>query len=329
MYRLAAAATIICTLYAVAQQPPTIRVPVRLVSVPALVVSKDGKYIPGLSVDDFRVTDNDRPQTITLDLATLPISLVVAVQADQEVRAYLGFIAKTGALLDNSLAAATGEAALITYNDEITVKKPFGHGDLQLALRALAPSGDRANMVDAGVRAIELLKERPGPRSRVLLFIGQPAESSPNKIEALEANAERENVQIYALTLPIAGKAFMSDSFSLQGLGSQQYRGGYQASVELTKAVPALRRVAQASAHTDAFSLLTAATGGIQLHFRKQNQLENAIIALGDALHSRYLLSYVPIDMIPASTESRSVWTYQAPPFMRARAIESLPNSSP
>jgi hypothetical protein len=99
--------------------------------------------------------------------------------------------------------------------------------------------------------------------------------------------------------------------------------------VELTKAVPALRRVAQASAHTDAFSLLTAATGGIQLHFRKQNQLENAIIALGDALHSRYLLSYVPIDMIPASTESRSVWTYQAPPFMRARAIESLPNSSP
>lgn len=294
MYRLAAAATIICTLYAVAQQPPTIRVPVRLVSVPALVVSKDGKYIPGLSVDDFRVTDNDRPQTITLDLATLPISLVVAVQADQEVRAYLGFIAKTGALLDNSLAAATGEAALITYNDEITVKKPFGHGDLQLALRALAPSGDRANMVDAGVRAIELLKERPGPRSRVLLFIGQPAESSPNKIEALEANAERENVQIYALTLPIVGKAFVSDSFSLQGLGSQGYRGGYEASVELTKAVPALRRVAQANTHTDAFSLLTVLTGGIQLHFRKQKQLENAIIGLGDALRSRYFLSYRP-----------------------------------
>ena len=81
-------------------------------------------------------------------------------------------------------------------------------------------------MVDAGMRAIELLKERPGPRSRVLVFIGQPVESDSGKIEALEANAERENVQICALTLPVVGKAFVSDSFSLQGLGSQWYRGG-------------------------------------------------------------------------------------------------------
>jgi len=43
-----------------------------------------------------------------------------------------------------------------------------------------------------------------------------------------------------------------------------------------------------------AFSLLTIATGGIQLHFRRQNQLENAIIGLGDALRSRYFLSYRP-----------------------------------
>jgi VWFA-related protein len=295
MCRIAAAATIICIIQAAARQPPTIRVPVRLVSVPTLVVSKDGKYIPGLSADDFRVTDNGRPQTITLDLATLPISLVVAVQTDQDVRAYLGFIAKTGALLDDSLAAATGEAALITYNDEITVEKPFGHGDIQSAFRALSPSGYKANMVDAGMRAIELLKERPRPRSRVLLFIGQPVESgSRGKIEELEATAERENVQICALALPIAGSAFVSDAFSLRGFGSQWYKGGFEASVELTKAVPALRRVAQTSAHTDAFSLLTVATGGIQLHFRRQKQLENAIIGLGDALRSRYLLSYRP-----------------------------------
>jgi hypothetical protein len=227
MCRIAVAATLIFVIQGVAQQPPTIRVPVRLVSVPALVVSKDGKYIPGLSASDFRVTDNDQPQTVVLDLATLPVSLVVAVQADQDVRSYLRFIAKTGALLDNSLAAATGEAALITYNDKITVQKPFGHGDLQTALKSLSPAGSKASMIDAGMRAIELLKERPGLHSRVLVFIGQPVESgSHEKIETLEANAERENVQIYALTLPIAGKAFMSDSFSLQGLGSQQYRGG-------------------------------------------------------------------------------------------------------
>jgi hypothetical protein len=150
-------------------------------------------------------------------------------------------------------------------------------------------------MIDAGLRAIALLRERTGPRSRVLLFIGQPMDNgSSAKLAVLEAQAERENVQIYALTLPIFGKSFVSDAFTLQGFGSQWYKGGYEASVELTRAVPALRRAGRVGAGRDPFSLLTVATGGLQIHFRKQKQLENAIIAMGDALRSRYVLSYAP-----------------------------------
>lgn len=251
--------------------------------------------MPGLSIADFRLTDNERTQAVTVDSDAVPISLVVAVQANQDVRDYLGFIAKTGALLDNSLAAATGETALIAYNDKLTVVKKFGGGDLQAAFRALSPSGDKARMIDAGIRGIELLKQRPRSRSRVLLFIGQPVENgSEGNFEMFEQMAEYENVQIYALTLPVLNKSFVSNSFRLQGFGSQWYKGGYEASINLTNAVPALRRATQASAHVDPFSLLTTATGGIQLHFRKQKQLENAIIGLGDALRSRYLLSYRP-----------------------------------
>jgi VWFA-related protein len=280
---------------ACAQQAPTIRIPVRLVSVPTLVVSKDGKYIPGLSAADFRVTDNGRTQTLTLDSDVLPVSLAVAVQTNRDVRGYLGIIAKTGALLDNSLAAPRGETALVTYGDEIRIGKQFTSGDLQAALRALSPSGDKAKMIDAGIRGSELLEQRPGSHSRILLFIGQPVDSgSQGTIKTLEQVAEREDVQIYALTLPVLGTAFISDSFSLEGFGSQWYKGGYKASVDLTNAVPALRRASQVRRHADPFSILTAATGGIQLHFRKQKQLEDAIIGLGEALRSRYRLSYRP-----------------------------------
>jgi hypothetical protein len=45
---------------------------------------------------------------------------------------------------------------------------------------------------------------------------------------------------------------------------------------------------------SDPFSILTAATGGTQLHFRKQRQLEDAIADLGIQLRSAYLLSYYP-----------------------------------
>jgi len=268
---------------------------VRLVSVPTLVVSTQVKYIPGLSLSDFRLTDNGRPQSFKLDTYSLPVSIAVAVQVDQDVRAYIPFIANVGNLIDNSLAAATGEAALIEYNDEISVAKPFGEGDLETVMRKISPSGHGAHMIDAGLLAIALLKQRTGPRSRILLFIGQPIDNgSSAKLDVLEAQAERENVQVYAFTLPIFGKSFVSDSFALQGFGSQWYKGGYQASVELTKAVPALRRAQQAGAHSDPFSLLTVATGGLQIRFRKQGQLENAIIAIGDALRSRYVLSYAP-----------------------------------
>jgi VWFA-related protein len=292
---VASTAVLFLALRTAAQQPPTIRVPVRLVSVPTLVVSTQGKYISGLSLSDFRLADNGRPQSFKLDTDSVPISIVIAVQVDQDVRAYIPFIAQVGNLIDNSLTAVTGEAALIQYNDEISVTKPFGDLDLETEMRKISPSGHGTRMIDAGLRAIDLLKRRPGPRSRILLFIGQPIDSgSRAKLDVLQAQAEQDNVQIYAFTLPLFGKSFVSDSFALQGFGSQWYKGGYEASVELTRAVPALRRAGQARARSDPFSLLTVATGGLQIHFRKQKQLEDAIIAMGDALRSRYVLSYAP-----------------------------------
>ena len=43
-----------------AQQSPTIRVPVRLVTVPTLVFSSESRILPDLQDTDFRVLDNGR-----------------------------------------------------------------------------------------------------------------------------------------------------------------------------------------------------------------------------------------------------------------------------
>ena len=55
-----------------AQQIPTIRVPVRLVTLPALVFSRESRLLPGLQLADFRVLDNGRPQAVTLDTSFRP-----------------------------------------------------------------------------------------------------------------------------------------------------------------------------------------------------------------------------------------------------------------
>jgi VWFA-related protein len=280
---------------AYSQETSTIRVPVRLVAVPTLVLSRDGKFVSDLKINDFRLTEDGQVRRINLDTESLPLSVAVVVQIDRDVRAYLPFISRVGSMLDDSLAAVTGETALIAYNDTVELIKPFEGNSLQSAMRQLSPSGTGAHLVDAGISAIELLRARTGPRSRVLLLIGQSIESgSARKIADLQSEAGRINVQIYALKLPIIGRAFVSDTFRLQGLGSQGYRGGYQASIELTRAIPGAVHAGEASAGTDPYSVLTKLTGGFVIHFRKQRELEDAILLMGDALRSRYFLSFSP-----------------------------------
>lgn len=226
-----------------AQPPTTIRVPVRLVSVPTLVLSTQGRVIDGLQQSNFQLYDNNRLQTINLEPGSLALSVVLAIQTNDDVREYLPFIAKVGSVVDSMLVAQTGEAAVLTYNDEVTLRKPFGSSDVEATLQTLVPGGQPARMIDAGLQAISLLKDQPGARSRVLLLLGQSADSGSHaELSALVERAETENVSIYALALPVWGKSFVADSFKLSGLGSQAARGGYQTSVELTRLLPALTR---------------------------------------------------------------------------------------
>lgn len=276
-----------------AQEIPTIRVPVRLVNLSTLVFSEDNRLIPDLHTDDFRLFDNGRAQTVRMDQESSPVSVAIAIQANRDVREYLPFMARAGSTVEALLVGESGEAAVVTYGDDITVAKPFEAGDLQSAFKSISLSGKRARMQDAGSRAIGMLAGRPRSRARILLLIGQPVDSgSESTLEALEDEAEKEDVVIHALSLPLIGKAFVSDTVSLQGAGNQ--KGGFQAGVDLGRLVSALDRSSRVERTSDPFSVLTAATGGTQLHFRKQRQMEDALAAIGRELRSGYLLSYYP-----------------------------------
>ena|SRR5690242_4093792 len=77
------------SLFGQTPQIPTIRVPVRLVSLPTLVFSKEGRLITGLQSGDFHVYDNGRSQRVAMDSNSAPVSVVLAIQANQDVRTYI------------------------------------------------------------------------------------------------------------------------------------------------------------------------------------------------------------------------------------------------
>jgi len=276
---------------------PTIRTSVRLVTAPTLVFSKEGRLIPGLEASNFRLFDNGRPQKVALDTAAIPVSVAIALQANQDVREYLPFIAKAGTVIESLLLGESGEAAVITYRDEAEVVKPFetsDTSDVQSILRKVSAHGRDAHMLDAGRRGLELLRQRSAGRARFLIFIGQPMDcGSETTLPSLQEAADRDNVTVFAITLPEFGKAFVSDNFSLAALPKAD-RGGYQASVNLLALITALSRSSMAEAGADPFSVLTAATGGTQVHIRRQKEFEEAISAIGEELRSAYQLSYSP-----------------------------------
>ncbi len=257
-----------------AQEPPLIRVPVRMVAVPTLVFSKDNHLIPGLKKSDFRILDNGTPQNIHLNMDYTPVSVVIAIQTNQDVHGSVPYIAKVGHVMEAHLVGATGRAAVLAYGSDVTILKPFGSGDVGLAFRGISAKGSKARMIDAGLRAIELLKERKHTEARVLLYIGQGTDrGSDARWEALKEEAARENVSVYALNS--AGPADAADSSGNPDLGWLMSKLGHQ-----DKADP--------------LSLLIAETGGTGLHFHGQKELEDAIGTLGVELRSAYLLSYYP-----------------------------------
>ena len=88
-----------------AQEPEsstTIRANVPLVLAPVTVTDKKGNFIDGLSVDDFRLTDEGVPQKIrmdTSDTVLAPVSLMVLIQASGISAPALARIERVGGLI--------------------------------------------------------------------------------------------------------------------------------------------------------------------------------------------------------------------------------------
>lgn len=249
-----------------------------MVAVPTLVFSKENRLIAGLKTSDFRILDNGISQSIRLDNDYTPVSIVIAIQTNQDVRSSIPYIAKVGSVMEAHLVGATGRAAVLAYSSDIKLLKPFGSGDVALAFRSIAARGVKSRMIDAGLRAIDLLRERKRGEARVLLFIGQGTDrASEASWAALKEQAERENVSIYALnssgtSVASGGNDDLGWLFST--LGRQDAKG-------------------------DPLSPLIAETGGTELHFHGQRELEDAIGTLGVELRSAYLLSFYPSSESP------------------------------
>ena len=159
---------------AVAQQA-SFRTTTQLVIAPVTVKDSGGNFVDGLAAGQFELLDNGVTRPVQSDNLYVPISLVVAVQTNANAAAALARIRKIGPMFEPLVIGEHGEAAVVTYDDEVKVALPFTKDAkaLKPAFLGLPAGGGNARMVDAVERGVQLLEERGVSGRRVLIVIGE------------------------------------------------------------------------------------------------------------------------------------------------------------
>ncbi len=317
---LARSCVVACLLLACAwaqpeQEQPTFRAAVEVVVVPTIVLDRDGNFVHGLERQDFLLLDNGKPQDIKVDVTFIPISLVVAVQANSAVEAVLPKVQKIGAMLHYLVAGEQGEVAVLAFDHRVQLIQDFTNDTdkIQEAFRKLKPGSQNSAMVDAVMYGIRMLRRRPENRRRILLLISETRDrgSEARKRDVLEA-AQFANVVVYSLNInrlvttltakpmPPRPDPFPPAARPLPAGVPATPHAAAQVSGNATNSanfIPVFVEIFKAV--RDIFidnpvELFTKWTGGTEHPFITQAHLESAVRRIGEELHSQYIISYTP-----------------------------------
>jgi VWFA-related protein len=273
---------------------PTIQANVGLVLAPVTVTDRKGTLIDGLSVDDFVLTDDGKPQKIrmdTSDTVLAPISLAILIQSSGISIPELNRIHSVGPMFKPLVIGDRGQAAVVSYDSEVRVRQPFtsDSSKIQVAIEEInAYSVKTAHLLDAVLEGVDMLATRPENYRRVMLILGEARDrgSKASLSDAIE-KVQRAGVTVYFATYSAQASAWTVKPENDPSM--PDYNGN---NVDFVAPLAELVRLGKANA-ADAFA---RASGGRHLSFTLYATLEAVISRTGEELHGQYLLSFVPAE---------------------------------
>ena len=293
---------------------PTFRSTFQFVLAPVTVTDRDGDFVQGLTPQDFRLFDNGTPQRITEDVAQHPLSAVICIQANNDVSAVLPQIKKLASVFETLVMGDDGELAVISYDHRVQTLTSFTSDNAQIdkAFAKLSAGSYSANLNDAAMKGINMLKTRAKERRRILIIIGQNRDKGSDiKPREVLSEADFANVYIYSIDVSQLISALTSQAMPSHSPTSNLPPGadgvmgtrGYvntpttDSQTDFGNWVPAFKDIFLAIKGVfvpDPLDVYTRYTGGRQFSFKSQKTLEHDIAQLGEELHSQYLLTYNP-----------------------------------
>jgi len=269
-------------------QETVLRSQSNIVLIPALVKDQQGGAVYGLQAKDFLVEDDGVEQAVRLDEAPegQPISLVVAIQRGR--RAFYEFPRIQGlkSMLDPLFAMGTARVALVEFDSQAELTRNFTKEAtlVNQDLRNLQPGDEGATILDAVNYSVNLLKQEPEDRLRILLLISETRDhGSLVKIDQAVAAIGQSNAVMYAL-------AFSPALSNILDTGRGTNKNEEHPTVDI---LDLGYRVAQAM-RKNVPSTIASMTGGEYELFATRKKFEVRMNNFTNHLHSRYVLSFAP-----------------------------------
>ncbi len=230
------------------------RTGVDLVLVTASVRDGDGRLRGDLTLDDFEVFEDGRPQLITqFERGRVPVSLGILLDVSESM--YGQRIADATAALDRFLAdllAPDDEAFLVVFNHDPTLEETWTLGPESLAgrLAAVRPYGATA-IYDAMMMALPLFRTRSHQRAAVVLISDGSDTASDVRIADVRREIRTSDAFVYAVAIDAPRTRPLNDRVNPRALREMtDESGGYTEVVhDSPDLLPATERIAEELNH--------------------------------------------------------------------------------
>jgi VWFA-related protein len=251
---------------AVKPDDQTISVQVDLVNILFTVADKKGKFVTNLRKEDFKVYEDERPQTIDRfsSETNLPLTIALLVDTSGSIRDKLRFEEEAAIeFFYSTLQRGKDKALVISFDSGVDLLQDFTDDPEKLAdkIRKIRAGGG-TSLYDAIYLAInQKLANQEGRRVVILITDGDDNSSRVSLTETLEA-AQKNDTTIYAISTNSA--AFF---------GSKEQERGDKT----------LKKFAEE-------------TGGKAFFPLKIQDLSSSFLDIHDELRAQYQLAYRPLN---------------------------------
>jgi len=291
-----------------------INISVTNIVAPTLVTDRSGNIIDGLQPHQFRLFDNKKEQNINVDVAFLPISLVVCIEASVRVDGkILSDIKHLGTLLP-VVAGDHGEVAVMAFDSRLRVMQDFTSDSdkVKAAIDKITAGNSSSRMIDAVDQAVQMLRNRPKDNRKIVLLVSETRDvASEGRLKETLMDANFNNVAVYTVDIsqflvrmtekPQAPRPNPIDITAYPSYGGQPATPtsvannyGVQSQAQFMPLLTEIYKDTKRIFVDSPSEAIAKATGGEEYSFTKERALEDAVQRISTEIRSQYLISYNP-----------------------------------